>query len=126
MCETASAASFRSNGHIIIWDVQTLKTIQRISHTIFDLSGQDLTICYLNPTQQRLIIGNRKLLSLSHINESYIHHERTSHIYSITKILYNPLFDVIISCDEGSTINIWNIRTGQKIDLYTVILYNWK
>ncbi|CAF5023650.1 unnamed protein product, partial [Rotaria sp. Silwood1] len=101
--------------NIIIWDVQTLKTIQRISHTIFDLSGQDLTICYLNPTQQRLIIGNRKLLSLSHINESYIHHERTSHIYSITKILYNPLFDVIISCDEGSTINIWNIRTGEKI-----------
>ncbi|CAF5074796.1 unnamed protein product, partial [Rotaria sp. Silwood1] len=24
--------------NIIIWDVQTLKTIQRISHTIFDLS----------------------------------------------------------------------------------------
>ncbi|CAF4900078.1 unnamed protein product [Rotaria sp. Silwood1] len=101
--------------NIIIWDVQTLKTIQRISHTIFDLSGQDLTICYLNPTQQRLIIGNRKLLSLSHINESYIHNERTSHIYPITKILYNPLFNVIISCDEGSTINIWNIITGEKI-----------
>ncbi|CAF0802219.1 unnamed protein product [Rotaria sp. Silwood1] len=101
--------------NIIIWDVQTLKIIQRISHTIFDLSGQDLTICYLNPTQQRLIIGNRKLLSLSHINESYIHNERTSHIYPITKILYNPLFNVIISCDEGSTINIWNIITGEKI-----------
>ncbi|CAF3133584.1 unnamed protein product [Rotaria sp. Silwood2] len=101
--------------NIIIWDVQTLKIIQRISHTIFDLSGQDLTICYLNPTQQRLIIGNKKLLSLSHINESYIHNERTSHIYPITKILYNPLFDVIISCDEGSTINIWNIITGEKI-----------
>ncbi|CAF1193148.1 unnamed protein product [Rotaria sordida] len=101
--------------NIIIWDVQTLKIIQRISHTIFDLSGQDLTICYLNPTQQCLIIGNKKLLSLSHINELYIHNERTSHIYSITKILYNSLFDVIISCDEGSTINIWNIITGEKI-----------
>ncbi|CAF3322328.1 unnamed protein product [Rotaria socialis] len=101
--------------NIIIWDVHTLKIIQRMSHTILDLSEQDLTVCCLNPTQQRLIIGNKKLISLSHINESYIRHERTSHLYPITQILYNPLFDVIISCDEGSTINIWNILTGEKV-----------
>lgn len=100
---------------IIVWDVQTLKIIQRISHTTFDLSGQDLTIFYLNPTQQRLMMGSRKLFSLSHINESYVHHERTSHLYPITQILYNPLFDVMISSDEGSTINIWNITTGEKV-----------
>ena len=89
--------------------------IQRISHTILDLSGQDLTVCYLNPTQQCLIIGHKKLLSLSHINESYTHNERTSHRYPITQVLYNPLFDIVISSDEGSTINIWNIVTGEKI-----------
>jgi WD40 repeat protein len=103
------------NSDIIIWDIQTLKIIQQISHTVLDLSSQDLTICYLNPIQQHLIIGNKKLLSLSHINESYTHNERTSHLYPITKILHNPLFDVIISSDEGSTINIWNIQTGEKI-----------
>jgi len=100
---------------IIIWDIQTLKITQRISHTNFDLSGQDLTVCYLNPIKQCLIIGNRKLLVFSHINDSYAHNERTSHLSPITKLLYNPLFDVVISSDENSTINIWNIQTGEKI-----------
>ena len=92
-----------------------MKIIQHISHTILDLSNQELTICYLNPIKQCLILGNRKLLVFSHINESYAHHDRTSHLSSITKILYNPLFDVIISSDESSTINIWNIQTGEKV-----------
>ncbi|CAF1256928.1 unnamed protein product [Adineta steineri] len=111
----AHVISIDKGKNIIIWDVQTLKMIQRISHTILDLSGQDLTICYLNPIQQNLIIGNRKLLSLSHTNELYTPNERTSHFYPITQILYNPLFDVIISSDESSTVNIWNIVTGEKI-----------
>ena len=89
--------------------------VQRISHTNLELPSQDLTVCYLNPTQQNLIIGNKKLLSLSHTNESYTHSERTSHLYAITQVLYNPLFDVLISADEHSTINIWNIVTGEKI-----------
>ncbi|UJR21713.1 hypothetical protein I4U23_024790 [Adineta vaga] len=111
----AHVISIDKGKNIIIWDIQTLKMIQRISHTILDLPSQDLTIYYLNPTQQNLIIGNKKLLSLSHTNESYTYNERKSHLYAITQILYNPLFDVIISADESSTINIWNMITGEKI-----------
>ncbi|CAF0923785.1 unnamed protein product [Didymodactylos carnosus] len=101
--------------NIIIWDVFTLKMIQRISHTVLELGEQDLTVCYLNPLHQRLIIGNKKLISFAHINESYMHTEKTSHLNPVTHILYNPLFDVGISCDEGSTINIWNMQTGEKV-----------
>ena len=89
--------------------------MQRLSHTILELSGDELTICYLNPAEQRLILGNKKLLSLSHINASYTHQERTSHLHPLTQLLYNPLFDVVISSDEGSTIHVWNIKTGEKI-----------
>ncbi|CAF0817430.1 unnamed protein product [Adineta ricciae] len=113
--QDAHVISIDKGKNIIIWDIQTLRMIQRISHTNIELPSQDLTVCYLNPTQQNLIIGNKKLLSLSHTNESYAHNERTSHLYAITQVLYNSLFDVLISADEHSTINIWNIATGEKI-----------
>ncbi|CAF0811531.1 unnamed protein product [Adineta ricciae] len=113
--QDAHVISIDKGKNIIVWDIQTLRMIQRISHTNLELPSQDLTVCYLNPTQQNLIIGNKKLLSLSHTNESYAHNERTSHLYAITQVLYNSLFDVLISADEHSTINIWNVVTGEKI-----------
>ena len=100
---------------MIIWDAHSLKMVQRLAHSIFDLPGDDLSLCYLNPTHQHFILGNKKLLALSHINESYRHHERASHLSPLTQILYNPLFDLVISSDEGSTINVWSVARGEKI-----------
>jgi WD40 repeat protein len=91
-----------------------LKIVQRLSHNRFDLSIDDVTIFYLNPSEQRLIIGNKKLLSLSHVNQSYAYHRQTSHSYPLTQLLYNSLFDMIISSDESSTIHVWSIQTGEK------------
>jgi WD40 repeat protein len=100
---------------LIIWDVKTLKVVQSFSHALFDLTNDELTVCYLNPGEQRLILGNRKLLALSHTNQSNRHQQRTSHRHAVTRVLFNFLFDLIISADEGSSIHVWNMKTTEKV-----------
>ena len=29
-------------------------------------------------------------------------------------VLFNPLYDVVVTASVGSTVSIWNVRTGEK------------
>lgn len=82
---------------------------------MFDLSRDEFSCCFLNPIDQRLIVGKKKIFFFSHVNESSLNRRGTSHFHPICRMIYNRLFELIVSADENSTIQIWNINNGEKL-----------
>lgn len=44
----------------------------------------------------------------------------TSHSKPVTSVLYNALFDEVVTASEDAMVGVWDIRSGQKQMLFTV------
>ena len=74
---------------------------------------REISCVYFNKKMQKLILfNNNKLTAFEHANEVFLNHDRSSHSRPILCIVYNSLFDVLISADSSSVINIWDLTTG--------------
>jgi hypothetical protein len=86
-----------------------LQKVQPFSESI---GRSETPILYLNPVMQKLIVCGNNIVSLEHSNEILLKNEQTTHADKILSVVYNKLFNVIVSSDAGSTINVWDLSTG--------------
>ena len=88
--------------------------MQKISWISEFQHERGVSCIYFNKAMQKLLLFNNKLTALEHANEILLNQEPTSHSKPVLCIIYNSLFEVLISADANSVINIWNIATGKK------------
>ena len=98
---------------ILIWYLVTSKLLQKLAvMNEYHSENREISCTYFNKKMQKLILFSNKLTAFEHANEVFLNNDRSSHSRSILSIIYNRLFDVLISADASSVINIWDITTG--------------
>lgn len=101
--------------NLIIWYLATSKILQTISLGLQENVHIDVSCMYLNEKMHKLIICHDKILAFEHSNEIYLNNERSTHVKPVLCMIYNSLFDFVITADSGSVINVWDLQTGNKI-----------
>jgi WD40 repeat protein len=100
---------------VFIWFLTSTKILQKLLVVSQIQKNQGISCVYFNKTMQKLILFNNKITAFEHANEVFLNQDRSSHAKSVLCIIYNSLFDVLISADANSVINIWDITTGELI-----------
>ncbi|KAI0979659.1 hypothetical protein GJ496_003111, partial [Pomphorhynchus laevis] len=101
---------------IIIWNVESLLKIQEIYEHELELNDAlPPTILYYNQSERKLIVGRNRLSSLHHSEIYFRKRKRKAHDNKLTHIFVNSFFRSIISADNNSLVNVWDINTGQRL-----------
>jgi WD40 repeat protein len=75
-------------------------------------------VFYYNDYTRELLIGTKKLTILkcsSRLNLEFT--DGDTHVKSVSAVLYNKLFDVIVTCGYDSYIIVWEFYTGKRCTL---------
>ena len=51
----------------------------------------------------------------------WLHGQGTSHDTPISDVVYNEPFNLVISCDESSTVRVWDAITGKAVYFFTEV-----
>ena len=99
---------------IFIWYLISSKILQKLLvSNEYNFKNQEISCVYFNIKMQKLILFNKnKLTAFEHANEVFLNHDRSSHSRQVLCIIYNSLFDTLISADSSSVINVWDVTTG--------------
>jgi len=101
---------------IKVWDVRTMECIQSISAFKNDVSLNAFAIGF---DQQKgcLVIGDYGAIkwpvAMNPVTNG------TSHDAPISALVYNEAFSLVISCDDSSTVRVWDIATGKATYFFT-------
>ncbi|CAH2075872.1 unnamed protein product, partial [Iphiclides podalirius] len=109
------AYSFARDRVLKVWDLQAQTCLQ----TYIDIPPQvgertPISVVY-NPATRELILGAIKIATLV-LDEQLnpLHTDGFTHSRAVSKLLYNPLFKVVITCGMDSIIINWDPLTGKR------------
>ncbi|XP_029141131.1 WD repeat-containing protein 49 [Protobothrops mucrosquamatus] len=110
--------SFAKDKILRLWDIQHQLCVQRIAGS-FPKSVDFHSILYFDESQGLLFISMNNQLMVLEMEQELGKRRVASHKKAVTCLLYNSVFQQVISSDTGSTVIFWLIDTGQKIKEFT-------
>ncbi len=97
---------------IKVWDIKTYLCLQTMEVKLRFRPVNMITAMGFDEVRKVLLLGTRKL----NVARSKASNEaETSHDSPISCVLFNSTFEIVASCDENSTICVWDIETGARI-----------
>ncbi|XP_078673721.1 WD repeat-containing protein on Y chromosome-like isoform X1 [Branchiostoma floridae x Branchiostoma belcheri] len=105
-----------------VWDVREHNCVQSIPARNVPMGHHPINVsCYSKKTDS-IILANNMLAVFDRvkIEEDKDALETMSHEQPICSILYNDLFDVIVSVSHDDMIHVWNIDNGEKVIQFSI------
>ncbi|XP_060098428.1 WD repeat-containing protein 49 isoform X1 [Heteronotia binoei] len=118
MTERKLLFSFAKDKVLRIWDIQHQLCLQRIAGS-FPKSLDFHSLLYFDEPRGRLFISFNNQLTLLEMEPETGKSRVASHRKAVTCVLYNSVFEQVITSDTGSTVIFWLIDTGQKTKEFT-------
>ena len=69
----------------------------------------------LNQRRQSLVFATNALAILEHRAEEGRSTALASHAKPVTVVLFNPLFEQVVSVASDSLVCVWDVKTGEKV-----------
>ena len=91
---------------IKIWDIKTYQCLQTIESKLHFRPIDMITAMTYDPIRRALLLGTRKI-NLAVFRSST--DTEASHMNPIAWVLYNTIFDIVLSCYEVGNVVIWDI-----------------
>uniref|UniRef100_A0A2A4JJ24 WD repeat-containing protein on Y chromosome n=1 Tax=Heliothis virescens TaxID=7102 RepID=A0A2A4JJ24_HELVI len=100
---------------IKVWDVQGQSCIQSYVDIPTVLGERTPISAVYNPATREFILAAIKI-AIVVLDEQLnpLHTDGFTHSRAVSKVLYNPLFKVIVTCGLDSIIMVWNPVTGKR------------
>lgn len=95
---------------IKVWDVRTMACIQSIAAFKNEVSLNAFSIAF-DDQSGCLVVGDYGCIKWPVAMNPVA--SGTSHDSPISAMVYNEAFSIVISCDESSTVRVWDITTGK-------------
>lgn len=95
-----------------VWDIRTFQCVQTIVDKTIYRPENRLTGLYFNPRINSLILTSKKINIWPF---KAAEEQPTSHESTVTCVLFNKNFNCIISADEESTVNVWDINQNSLL-----------
>ncbi|XP_013414484.2 WD repeat-containing protein 49-like [Lingula anatina] len=109
--------SFSKDKVLRIWDVQLQVCIQRLAG-MFPKGPEVYSVLYLDEIRNRLFITFNYQLTLMEM-KAEVKNRILSHEKPICSVIYNSLYNQVISSCQAGTVVVWMIDTGQKVKQFT-------
>ncbi|KAL4440619.1 hypothetical protein ABPG75_003620 [Micractinium tetrahymenae] len=109
--EQSQVITLAEDHTVRVWDLRNHKCVQTISRTDW-LRPEDS-----KPTDMAYDTSRRRLVCASHRPVAWSHRRievERQHDARLVSALYNQTFSVVVSGDEGGTICMWNVQSGQR------------
>ncbi|KAL4420053.1 hypothetical protein ABPG77_007492 [Micractinium sp. CCAP 211/92] len=109
--EQSQVITLAEDHTVRVWDLRNHKCVQTIGRTdwLRPEDGKPSAMAY-DTSRRRLVCASHRLVAWSHRR---VEVERR-HDARLVAALYNQTFSVVVSGDEGGTICMWNVQTGQR------------
>lgn len=101
---------------IKVWDVRTIKCIQTISAFKNDPAFNAFSIAF-DDEKACMVVGDFGVVKWPVAVNPVV--QGTSHDTPISDVVYNEPFNLVISCDESSTVRVWDAITGKAVYFFT-------
>ncbi|XP_078611049.1 WD repeat-containing protein on Y chromosome-like isoform X2 [Branchiostoma floridae x Branchiostoma japonicum] len=108
--------------NVKVWDVREHNCVQSIPARNVPMGHHPINVsCYSKKTDS-IILANNMLAVFDRvkIEEDKDALETMSHEQPICTILYNDLFDVIVSVSHDDMIHVWSIDNGEKVIQFSI------
>ncbi|KAG9480153.1 hypothetical protein GDO78_011918 [Eleutherodactylus coqui] len=100
---------------VMVWDIENHTCLTNVISKASQIRG-DIGACYFSHHVRALYIATDYLSALQLPDTASLHGPPSvSHSEPVTSCLYNPLYQQIISCSEGSVIKTWSLLSGQLV-----------
>ena len=110
--------SISKDKYVKIWDVAAQTCVQTYTDLPPELGERtDITLLY-NPDSRQLILGSVMIATL-HLcpTQSGEHTDGNTHSSAISVMLYNPLFETVLTCGLDSFIIVWDPWKGRRMSV---------
>ncbi|KAG2498385.1 hypothetical protein HYH03_003644 [Edaphochlamys debaryana] len=102
---------------IKVWDLRNHKCLQTLTEDDWRRPEESKPNCLMyDPSHRRCVTAMSKPYVWVH---KMVAQDRTGHMESVRAGLYNSVFGVVVSVDEGGTVCVWNILTGSREGRFT-------
>merc|ERR1712048_319341 len=115
--------SLSGDKNIRLWDLRDYSCRQSLNKkSNVHLGRLPITAAYYSERTKEVVLGTTQLGLFAPKNTTRTLNNLCiySHGKPITAVLYNPLFDELVTAGEDSMIGVWDIRTGQKQMMFSV------
>ncbi|XP_075244301.1 WD repeat-containing protein on Y chromosome-like isoform X2 [Convolutriloba macropyga] len=121
---TNTIVSLSADNYVKVWDIADTKVTQSFNANYVHLQPHDVSAVTFNPGDGKLILGTKEMVyrertgniggARKGVGGASKVEDPKSHGKGVTCVLYNPVFEVIVSADQYSTICVWEYKTGKK------------
>lgn len=102
---------------IKVWDLRNHRCLQTICQDDWMKTEESRPNCLTyDATHRRLITAVAKPYVWVH---KMVAQDRTGHMDSVRAAMYNSVFGIIVSVDEGGTVCVWNLSNGSREGRFT-------
>ncbi|XP_076807925.1 WD repeat-containing protein on Y chromosome-like isoform X4 [Clavelina lepadiformis] len=110
--------SVSKDKNIRVWDLRDYSCKQNIHGRNVNLGLLDVSAMYFNKRHKDLILATNLIGVFRPRNPSVSLYKRQkikTHNKPISSVLYNPIFEQIVTGSDDATICIWDLKTGIKL-----------
>nr|XP_026692561.1 WD repeat-containing protein on Y chromosome-like [Ciona intestinalis] len=109
--------SVSKDKNVRVWDLRDYSCKQNIHGRNIPLGRLDITAVCFNERYKELVIATNRIGVLhprASAVTSYSLKQTKSHQKPVARVLFNPLFNQIVTGSEDSMVCLWDIKTGVK------------
>ena len=124
--------SISGDKNVRLWDLRDYSCRQSIHGRNLNIGGgmteSLISAAYQNSRTGEIVVGAHQLGMFEtkgkRFGKNMLNSRNniciTSHSKPVTSVLYNALFDEVVTASEDAMVGVWDIRSGQKQMLFTV------
>jgi WD40 repeat protein len=113
--EHGQALSLSIDKTIKIWDLRSHTCIQTFVNEIIHRVDSCFTAFLYNPEGRGLlVVGSNRLCSYKLESKDVAKNVHNSHDFPVRVLLYNSVFNQLVSGCDGGVINVWDVSDGTK------------
>ncbi|KAG2439805.1 hypothetical protein HYH02_010440 [Chlamydomonas schloesseri] len=102
---------------IKVWDLRNHKCLQTLTEDDWRRHEESKPNClYYDAAHRRCLTAVNKPYVWVH---KMVAQDRTGHMEPVKAALYNSVFGVVVTADEGGTVCVWNTANGQREGRFT-------
>lgn len=107
--------------NVRIWDMRDFSCRQSIITRQINLGKLDISVLYMSSRSELILATNQIGIFMPRDSVYYGRNRGTifSHHKPLTAVMYNPLFNQVVTCCEDSKVTVWDLNSGEKCMLFT-------
>ncbi len=99
-----------------LWSMRTHSCLMSLSSSFLDAGEHQISACHYDTNTGCMLYANEQLHGV-YIGDGLISGDQRQNVHNgaLTEVSFNPLFGQVVTACRQSTLNVWNLATGERV-----------